>query len=90
MFQVDRSPCGSGTTARIAVQHARGQVAQGQKRTFVCGKTGSEMKGMVVRQTRFGSFDAIIVEISGRGYYSGKCTFTLEDDDPLKGGFLLK
>ena len=86
---MDRSPCGSGVTARIAVQHARGLIKAGQRRLFKSGGTGSEMTGMVVETTQYGDFQAVIVEVSGKGHYSGTCEFMLEEDDRLKAGFLL-
>ena len=89
LLQVDRSPTGSGVTARIALQHAKGLIALGQKRTFQNGPLGSQFTGKPVKTTKCGEFDAVVVEISGKAYYSGKSTFVVEDDDPLKNGFLL-
>ena len=85
--QVDRSPCGSGTTSRVAVQYARGQIQQGQKRTFMSGNTRGCFTGMVQEETKCGQFPAVIVEISGKAHYTGQSMFTMEEDDALKGGF---
>ncbi len=85
--QVDRSPCGSGVTARIAAQVARGQIALGQTRRFA-GPTGTTFAGTPVREAAVGPHPAVVVEVTGRGHYAGKATYTVEDDDPLRG-FLL-
>jgi len=88
--EVDRSPTGSGVTARVAVQFARGQIAKGQTRTFESGANGSTFLGSVHAETRCGDFPAVVVEVAGKGYYHGKATFTLEEEDNLKEGFLLR
>ncbi|CAH1264621.1 Hypp3040 [Branchiostoma lanceolatum] len=85
---VDRSPCGSGVTARVAMQYRRGQIDLSKERQFSSGTTGSVMTGRPVRETRCGEFDAVIVEVSGNPYYTGTAEFTVEQDDPLKNGFL--
>ncbi|XP_035663376.1 trans-L-3-hydroxyproline dehydratase-like [Branchiostoma floridae] len=87
---VDRSPCGSGTTARVAILHRRGQLDLSKARQFASGPTGSVMTGRPVRETRWGEFDAVIVEVAGNAYYTGTAEFTVEPDDPLKDGFLVK
>ncbi|XP_078696960.1 trans-L-3-hydroxyproline dehydratase-like isoform X1 [Branchiostoma floridae x Branchiostoma belcheri] len=86
---VDRSPCGSGTTARVAVQYRRGQIDASKERQFASGTTGSVMTGRPVRETKWGEFDAVIVEVAGNSYYTGTAEFTVESDDPLKNGFLV-
>ncbi|KAK3747842.1 hypothetical protein QZH41_015987 [Actinostola sp. cb2023] len=86
--QLDRSPCGSGVTARIAVMHAKKQIGLNQRRTFQ-GKAGEKFEARIVSETRCGEFDAVQVEVSGRAFFTGTSTFTLEKDDPLKHGFLL-
>jgi trans-L-3-hydroxyproline dehydratase len=87
--EVDRSPTGSGVTARIAVQHARGLIGLGQERLFE-SVTGARFTGRALRRTRVGPFDAVTVEVGGRAHYTGNARFTLEPDDPLGGGFLLR
>jgi len=87
--QVDRSPTGSGVTARLAAMHARGQIAVGQPRTFQ-SITGSRFSGHVASLTRAGSHAAITAQVSGRAYYCGKAEFMVEDDDPLAEGFLVR
>jgi proline racemase len=87
--EVDRSPTGSGVTARIALQHARGQIALGQKRQFE-SVTGALFTGKALRKTRTGRFDAVIVEVGGKAHYTGSAKFTLEEGDEIGKGFLLR
>ncbi|KAJ8269969.1 hypothetical protein GJAV_G00108800 [Gymnothorax javanicus] len=88
--QVDRSPTGSGVTARIALQYHRGLIELGQTRTFQSGATGSELTGKAVQETVCGEFKAVVVEVAGRAYYTGTASFVQESDDNLSAGFLLK
>ena len=86
--QVDRSPTGSGVTARLAVQHRRRLIATGQERLFE-SVTGSRFAGRVLRETRCGPHPAVVVEVAGEAHYSGTARFTLEPEDPFQEGFLL-
>jgi proline racemase len=86
---VDRSPTGSGVTARIALQHAKGQVTLGQECRFE-SVTKAIFTGKALKETRAGGFKAVTVEVGGRAYYTGRASFTLEPEDPLGGGFLLR
>ena len=91
---MDRSPTGSGVSARVAVQHARGQIVPGQVRTFRSGVNGSEFTGEVYKTTTCGSVkdsnqrDAVVVRVSGKANYTGTSCFTLEADDMYQQGFL--
>ena len=87
--EVDRSPTGSGVTARIALQHARGLIALGRERKFE-SVTGALFTGKALRETRAGRFPAVTVEVGGRAHYTGTARFTLEDGDDIGRGFLLK
>ncbi|HEX5630763.1 MAG TPA: proline racemase family protein [Acidimicrobiia bacterium] len=86
--QVDRSPTGSGVTARIAIQHAAGLTALGVERTFA-SIVGSTFTGKAVETTKVGEHPAVIVEVAGRAHHTGEAVFVLEDDDPLPG-FLVR
>lgn len=88
--QVDRSPTGSGVTARIALQVAKGLINLSQTRTFQNGVTDSQLTGRAVERTKVGGLDAVVVEVSGRGHYTGQSTFFAESDDELGKGFLVK
>jgi proline racemase len=87
--QIDRSPTGSGVTARMAAMHAKGEVAINELRTFR-GITGSEFTGIVESVTQSGPHAAVTIRVSGRAYYTGEAAFIVEADDPLRGGFLLR
>ena len=87
--EVDRSPTGSGVTARIALQHARKQIALGQERKFE-SVTGAIFTGTALSETRTGRFAAVIVEVGGKAHYTGSAKFTLEAGDEIGRGFLLR
>ena len=87
--EVDRSPTGSGVTARLALMAARGDVADGDWRQFE-SVTGAVFDGRVAQHLKTGRFDAIRAEVAGHAYYTGQSVFTVEADDPLRDGFLLK
>ena len=92
--QVDRAPTGSGVTARVAVQYARGQLDVGQTRLFQSAATGIQYSGTLVKALEPGGHQtdhaAVVVEVSGTAYYTGNATYTADDDDELKQGFLLR
>ncbi|XP_068110516.1 trans-3-hydroxy-L-proline dehydratase [Hyperolius riggenbachi] len=89
-FQVDRSPTGSGVTARIALQYHKGLIQLEQTRTFKSATTSTLFTGKAVQETTCGEHKAVIVEVAGHAYYTGTASFVLESDDPLKDGFMLK
>jgi len=86
--EVDRSPTGSGVSARVAVQCARG-LEIGTPRRFE-SLTGAGFTATPTRRDKVGRFDAVRVEVGGRAYYSGRSSFSIEAGDPLGGGFLLR
>lgn len=83
--QVDRSPTGSGVTARMAVAHERGTVEEGEIRVFE-SLTGSRMTGSII-DARDGR---VTVEVGGESFYTGSAEFVVEEGDPLGDGFLLR
>jgi proline racemase len=87
--EVDRSPTGSGVTARLAAMHARGQIAAGQTRVFE-SIAGSQFSGAVARATKAGPHEAIVARVGGRAFYCGKAEFIVEEDDALGRGFLIR
>ena len=86
--QVDRSPTGSGVTARIALQYRRGLISLNQTRSFV-SITGAEFRAKALNEVRCGNFHAVTVEVSGMAYYTGRSVFSLEAEDEIGKGFLL-
>jgi len=85
---IDRSPCGTGTSARMAALHARGELALGAP--FVNeSPIGTRFTGRLVEETRVGSFDAVVPEITGRAWLTGMGTYVLDAEDPFPAGFAL-
>ncbi len=83
---IDRSPCGTGTSARMAQWAARGDLEEGE--TFVHESIiGSLFKGRVERKTRIGDIDAIVPSIEGWARVTGFNTIFIDDDDPYAHGF---
>jgi proline racemase len=87
--QVDRSPTGSGVTARIALQHRRRLVGLGEARIFE-SVTGAEFTGKAVRETECGPFKAVIVEVAGTAHFTGESRFWCEPGDDIGAGFRLR
>jgi trans-L-3-hydroxyproline dehydratase len=86
--QIDRSPTGSGVTARLALAHAAGDIGPGIRARFA-GATGHCFDGEVVATGRLSGLDTVTVRVTGRAHYSGEATFRLEPGDALGAGFLL-
>ncbi len=87
--EVDRSPCGSGTSARLAVLDARGELPRGE--TLVhASVVGTAFEGRVVEEAEVGGRPAVVTEISGTAHLTGYHQFVLERDDALGTGFLLR
>jgi proline racemase len=81
---LDRSPCGTGTSARMAQLHAHGKLAIGED--FVHRSViGTEFTGRLVAETEHG----VIPEITGRAWITGTGQYVLDPDDPFPAGFLL-
>ncbi len=87
--EVDRSPTGSGVTARLAAMHARRSIGIGETRIFE-SVTGARFTGEIARTERFGPHEAVIARVGGMAHYTGESVFTVEEGDPLGGGFLLR
>lgn len=87
--QVDRSPCGTGTSAKLATLHARNEI--GVNEQFVYESIlNTEFRGRIVEETSIGNIKAVIPEITGSAYITGFNTFLFDPSDPLSGGFELK
>ncbi|MDW6025458.1 proline racemase family protein [Mesorhizobium sp. BAC0120] len=87
--EVDRSPTGSGVTARVAAMHAKCELGLGEPRTFE-SIVGSLFTGSVARTTKAGAYDAVIARVGGRAFYSGKAEYWREEGDELGRGFLVR
>ena len=85
---LDRSPCGTGTSARMAALHARGELALGTP--FVNESIiGTRFTGRLVEETTVGDFAAVVPEITGRAWVTGTGTYVLDAGDPFPAGFAL-
>lgn len=85
---VDRSPCGTGTCAKAAVLHARGELPVGA--SFVHESvTGATFRATVLGEERVGDLPAVRVRIAGSAHVYGESTFVLEEDDELPAGFFV-
>jgi len=89
--EVDRSPTGTGVSARLALHYSKGEIRLGQTIAIesMLGKA-SVFTSRAVEVCTCGSFAAIIPEVSGRAFLTGKHEFILDPADPLGSGFLLK
>ncbi|MEE3301442.1 MAG: proline racemase family protein [Candidatus Neomarinimicrobiota bacterium] len=87
--EVDRSPTGTGVSARAAILHAKDEIKTGES-IIIESIIDSTFSVKVVETTTFGNYDAVIPEVSGNAYITGKNTFWINPEDPLKDGFILK
>jgi proline racemase len=84
----DRSPCGTGTSARMAQLHARGELEL--DRAFVNESfLGTRFLGRLVERTKVGEVPAVVPEITGRAWITATAQYLLDPDDPFPEGFLI-
>ena len=87
--EVDRSPCGSGTAARIAVLAASGRLGSGQELVNE-SIVGTSFRARIVAEVTADGRPAVIPEVSGMAYRTGEHNFELDPDDPIGLGFVLR
>ena len=87
--QVDRSPCGTGTSAKMATLFAKGELKIGEE-FYYESILGTIFKGEILATTKVGEYEAVIPRISGSAYITAFNHFVIEEEDPLKYGFVLK
>ncbi len=85
--QADRSPCGTGTSAKIATLYTKGLLKRNEEFVYE-SITGSLFKGKVKKEVPLNGYLAIIPEITGSAYVTGYNTWILDEQDPLEYGFL--
>ncbi len=86
--QFDRSPCGTGTSAKLAALYEKGQLRL--EETFVYESiTGTKFKGKVVEETKIGEYNGIIPEVTGRAFITSYGYLVYGEEDPFKYGFIL-
>jgi proline racemase len=85
---LDRSPCGTGTSARMAQLHARGALGLGEP--FVNESViGTRFTGRLVEEATVGGRPAVVPEITGRAWITGMGQYLLDAEDPFPAGFAL-
>jgi proline racemase len=87
--EVDRSPCGSGTSARLALLDRSGQLPRGEVLVHR-GIVDTEFRARVVGDAEVAGIPAVVTEVEGSAYRTGEHVFTLDPADPLPEGFLLR
>jgi proline racemase len=83
---LDRSPCGTGTSARMAVMHARGELAIGEEFRHE-GVLGTVFTGRLVDVVDLGGVSAVVPEITGHAWITGFANYVLDPSDPFPAGF---
>jgi proline racemase len=85
---MDRSPCGTGTTARMTLLHHQGKLDSGQvyKNT---GPLGTVFEGRIVKTLSIGKFDGIVGQFRGNAQITGYHQFVVDANDPFPKGFLI-
>jgi proline racemase len=85
---LDRSPCGTGTCARMATLHARGELGLGEE--FVNESViGTRFIGRLVGETEVGGVPAVVPEVTGRAWITAMGQYLLDERDPFPAGFAL-
>jgi proline racemase len=87
--ELDRSATGSGVSARVALHYAKGEVGLNEKITIE-GILGSTMTVEAIELTRFGPHDAVVPEVGGAAYVTGRHEFLFDPNDPLQSGFIFR
>jgi trans-L-3-hydroxyproline dehydratase len=87
--EVDRSPTGTGVSARVAIERARGRLAPGA--AFVVESIiGTRFVGRIAREVRWEGYDAVVPEVEGSAWITGRSELLIAPDDPLAEGFILR
>ena len=86
--KIDRSPCGTGTSARLAVLHARGLLRVGEP-YLSTSLIGSEFRAEIIDTTRVGDAPAVVPRLSGRAWITGLHQYSLDPSDPFPQGYTL-
>jgi len=87
--EVDRSPCGSGTSARLALLERSGRLPRGAELRHL-SIVGSEFRARAVGDADVAGIPAVVTEVEGSAYRTGEHVFTLDPEDPIGEGFLLR
>ena len=88
--EVDRSPTGTGVSGRAAIHHARGELGDGDAWITIESILGTSFDVRCAGTTRIGDANAILPEVRGRAFVTGRAEYWLDPDDPLRDGFLIR
>ena len=83
---IDRSPCGTGTCAKMAVLHAKGQLGLDQDFRHE-GLLGTIFTGRLVEETQVGPYPAVVPTLSGQAWITGFANYVVDPEDPFPEGF---
>ena len=83
---IDRSPCGTGTSARMAVLHAKGRLQIGEPFRHE-GILGTVFTGLLLEATSVGPYQAVVPTITGTAWITGMATYVVDPTDPFPDGF---
>ena len=85
---MDRSPCGTGTTAKMTLLHHRGKLSTGQVYKNA-SPLGTVFEGRIVKTVSIGKFSGIVGQVKGNAQITGYHQFVVDADDPFQKGFLI-
>src|SRR6476661_862032 len=83
---IDRSPCGTGTCAKMATLYAKGKLSLNQDFRHA-GVLGTVFTGRLVEETRVGKYPAVVPTLGGQAWITGMATYVVDPDDPFPEGF---
>ena len=83
---LDRSPCGTGTCAKMAVMYARGELALNEDFCHE-GVLGTLFNGRLIEETRVGEYQAVVPALSGQAWITGFANYVLDPSDPFPCGY---
>jgi proline racemase len=86
--RMDRSPCGTGTTAKMTLLHHHGKLIPGQTYTNA-SPLGTVFEGRILETRSIGEFDGIVGQVRGNAQITGYHQFVVDDNDPFPEGFSL-
>ncbi|MDZ7362197.1 MAG: proline racemase family protein [candidate division KSB1 bacterium] len=87
--EIDRSPTGTGVSARVALHYARGEIKINEP-IMIESILGTCFTAEVVETTKFGPYDAVIPKVTGTAFIIGRNELLIDPDDPLRQGFILR
>jgi len=87
--EVDRSPTGTGVSGRLAIHYARKEISIGESITIE-SIISTKFNGKVVKETKFGQYNAIIPEVAGEAFITGKHEFYVDPKDSISTGIFLR